>query len=120
MLNQNTVKIRDSHFLHLINETLLDFRNVPAEICSAAEVKSQYGELIDALIIVKKTKKISLIEVAVIYQYLYESFTRCNANSLLMSMSQELYPEWLYMSVWIEKHFEVEISNGLLTVGGKK
>lgn len=114
------IKIRDTHFLHLINETLLDFEAVPAEICSPSKVKSQYGDLIAMLRSVKKTKKISLLEVTVIYQYLYESFTSCNANSLLMSMSQELYPEWLYMSVWIEKHFEVEISNSLLTVGGKK
>jgi hypothetical protein len=120
MSNRNIVKIRDSHFLHLINETLLDFRAVPAYICSPEKVKSQYGELIDTLITVKKTKKISLIEVAIVYEYLRDSIGHCDSNVLGMSLGYELYSEWSYMRIWLENHFEIEIFNDSLMVGGKK
>lgn len=114
------IKIKDAHFLHLINETLLDFEAIPAYVCPPEMVKVKYGLLIKTLKIVKKTKKISLVEAGTIFQYVYESILGCNANQSLMSINQELYPEWVYMSDWIEKHFEIDVSNGFIMIGGQK
>lgn len=114
------IKIKDARFLNLIRDTYLDFTNVPAHICSPEDVKAIYGNLIEALKTVKKTKRISLIEAGVIFQYVYGSINGCNSNPFVMSINQKLYLEWVYMSDWIEKHFEIDVSNDFIMIGGQK
>lgn len=114
------IKIKDAHFLHLIRDTYLDFTNVPAHICSPEDVKAIYGDLIEALKTVKKTKKITLFQAVIIYEYLCYSIGQFDAFFLETPLGYELCQEWIYMKTWIDMHFEIDMSDDFFIFGGKR
>lgn len=112
MSNKKPIKIKDTRFLLLITEMAIDIQNVLRELIDRNQDAPQLFVsdeaknaivLLQDLINISETKKISLVEATKIHWFAMQYISDTELN---LENNDELL-KCVYVRTWIEKHFEI-------------